>query len=236
MVLPIIVPSWALELPIWSEGALERSAQPFQDKLVEPARIARPCQPNPGAVRQPSEREVLIASWRAIIRLPPVKTIGCRTLPEYTPVKTAPSLTGGKINLLQTCEWLLRRQLRQDWAQLPGAGRAQVLTWITQVSRDAPVVRATALAADAAAWTLFAMYWCGTSHPAALFNRSLHPPTGLVPWISQFHIDQQAQKAREIQGEFVHYMGSARAQCDVLVRRMLKRTGRLAFMRELCSF
>jgi hypothetical protein len=95
---------------------------------------------------------------------------------------------------------------------------------------------ASDLAADAAAWALFAMYWCVANHPAALFNKSLHPPTGLVRWISQFHVAQQRTQVREIQGQFAHYLGVTRDRCDVLVRRMMKRTGSVALLRALCEF
>ena len=79
-------------------------------------------------------------------------------------------------------------------------------------------------------------YWCGASHPLALFNKSLHPPTGLVRWISQFHVDQQRIQARTIQGRFAHYLGATSDYCEVLVQRMLKRTGSVALLRELCEF
>jgi len=74
------------------------------------------------------------------------------------------------------------------------------------------------------------------SAPTALFNKSLHPPTGLVRWIRQFHVDQRRTQVREIQRQFAHYLGGTRGRCDVLVRRMLRRTGRLALLRELCDF
>ena len=119
---------------------------------------------------------------------------------------------------------------------LDNAKRAQVLTLAKRFKRDAPVAAANDLTADAAAWTLFAMYWCGASHPAALFNKSLHPPTGLVRWISQFHVNQQSTQVREIQNQLAHYMGVTRDRCDALVGRMLKRTGSVALLRELCEF
>lgn len=102
--------------------------------------------------------------------------------------------------------------------------------------RELPIVDATDLGAASAGWTLFAMYWCGASHPAALFNASLHPPTGLVRWISQFHMNQQRIEMREIQAQFAHYLGVTRGRCDVLIRRMLKRTGSVALLQELCNF
>ena len=128
-------------------------------------------------------------------------------------------------SLLATCEWLLRKRLRQEWALLCRVDRSQALALVSRFKRDCPIISASDLVADAAAWALFAMYWCGASHPAALFNKSLHPPTGLVRWISQFHVDQQRTRVREIQEHFAHYLGVTRGRSDVLVRRMLKRTG-----------
>lgn len=233
MALPIIVPAWEFELLSRFQGAHELPSKPSQPRRTK---TVRPQHAKFSAAREPTEREMLIARWRRITQLPLPKATGCRTLVHaYLPMEDANNSAGDEVSLLQTCEWLLRRRLRQDWALMQGAGRAQVLTWVSQVKRDTPVVKATALAADAAAWTLFAMYWCGTSHPAALFNKSLHPPTGLVRWISQFHINQQASQVREIQRQFAHHMGGARGRCDVLVRRMLKRTGSVAFLRELCD-
>ena len=154
----------------------------------------------------------------------------------YNPSANDTESAGGGVSLLATCEWLLRKRMRQDWAMLNTTKRAQVLTLVKRFRREAPVVEATDLAADAAAWTLFAMYRCGASHPAALFNKSLHPPTGLVRWISQFHVDQQMAQVREIQGRFAHYLGVTGDRCDVLIRRMLKRTRSVALLRELCEF
>lgn len=220
-------------MPGWYQNAHEapsKRSKPGRSRAMGPG-----CEKT-SAAQAPDERTLLIARWQRITRLPMLKATACKLLVHVAPpIGGALNSSGDAANLLATCEWLLRRRLRQEWAQLPGAGRAQVLTWVSQVRREAPVVKATALAADAAAWTLFAMYWCGASHPAALFNKSLHPPTGLVRWISQFHVDQQADHGRQIQGEFARHMGGARAQCDVLVRRMLKRTGRVAFLRELCD-
>lgn len=233
MVLPIIVPAWEFEVPGRLQGTHALPSKPSQPRRT---RTVRPQDAKICATREPAEREMLIARWRRITQLPLPRATGCKTLVHtYRPTEYDANSADDAVNLLATCEWLLRRRLRQDWALLQSAGRAQVLTWVNQVKRDTPVVEATALAADAAAWTLFAMYWCGASHPAALFNKSLHPPTGLVRWITQFHIEQQATQVREIQRQFAHCMGGARGRCDVLVRRMLKRTGSVAFLRELCD-
>jgi hypothetical protein len=121
-------------------------------------------------------------------------------------------------------------------ALLHTAKRAQVLMSGTRFKRELPIVDATDLGAAAAGWTLFAMYWYGASHPASMFSESLHPPTGLVRWISQFHVNQQRTEMREIQAQFANYLGVTRRRCDVLIQRMLKRTGSMALLQELCNF
>ena len=216
-------------------------ARPPKPSKSSRTNTARPQDASFSGVRGPTGREMLIARWRRITELPlplPLPgAAGCnRPAGAYRPAEDVAESPDDGGNLLATCELLLRRRLRQDWALLHSAGRAQVLTWVGQVKRDTPVLKATFLAADAAAWTLFAMYWWGASHPGALFNRSLHPPTGLVRWISQFGIDQQGAHAREIPRRFAHHMGSTRDRCDVLVHRMLRRKGSVAFLRELCDF
>lgn len=141
-----------------------------------------------------------------------------------------------RVDLLTSCEWLLRRRLRHDWALLCRADQTQVLALVSHFARGAPFIDAATLAADAAAWTLYAMYWCGTSHPAALFQKPLHPPTEVVRWISQFHIEQQMTLVRDIQRHFVANMAVTSNRCGSLVRKMIKRTGRVALMPELCNF
>ena len=68
------------------------------------------------------------------------------------------------------------------------------------------------------------------------FNEALHPPTGLVQWVSQFHVDQQRTRPVEIQRLLVRYLNVTQGRCEVLVRRMVKRTGRVALLREVCDF
>jgi hypothetical protein len=140
------------------------------------------------------------------------------------------------INLLAICEWHLRRRMRLQWETLGRANRGQVLALINRFARSEAVIDSAVLTQDAATWTLFAMYWCGARHPAALFQKPLHPPTGLVRWISQFHVVQQATQAREIQALFVDHMRVTTSQCGLLVCQMAKRTGKVALLAELCDF
>ena len=234
MALPIIVPAWEFEL----QNRLQSThALPSKSLTPRPARIFQLPNAAASAGREPSERELLIMRWRRIAYVySPMLADRKAPASIYDPSADDTGSADCGVSLLGTCEWLLRKRLRQDWALLDNAMRAQVLTLAKRFKTDAPVAAANDLTVDAAAWTLFAMYWCGASHPAALFNKSLHPPTGLVRWISQFHVDQQRTQVREIQGWFAHSQGVSRGRCNVLVRRMLKRTDSVALLRELCEF
>lgn len=234
MALPIIVPEWDFELQSRFQST---HALPSKRLPARPARIFQLPIAEASAGREPSERELLIMRWRRIAYVnSPMLSDRKATTSIYNPSADDTESANCGVSLLATCEWLLRKRLREDWALLDTAKRAQALTLAKRFKREAPVAQAIDLTADVAAWTLFAMYWCGASHPAALFNKSLHPPTGMVRWISRFHVDQQRTQVREIQGKFAHYLGVTRDRCDVLVRRMLKRTGSVALLRELCEF
>ena len=234
MALPIIVPAWEFELQ-----SRPQSAHALPSKRLAPRTTRVFHQPNAAAsaAREPTERELLIMQWRRVANVDsPMLADRKARASIYNPSASCTESAGSGVSLLVTCEWLLRKRLRQEWEMLNTAKRAQVLTMVKRFRREAPVVEAIDLAVDAAAWTLFAMYWCGASHPAALFNKSLHPPTGLVRWISQFHVDQQRIQVRAIQGRFAQYLGVTSDRCDVLARIMLKRTGSVALLRELCEF
>ena len=137
-------------MPGWFQGAHEAPSKPSKPRR---SRTMGPQCEKTSAANSPDERTMLIARWRRITRLPLPTATGIASLAHVPkPTGHGPNL-GDAANLLAACEWLLRRRLRQDWALLPGTGRAQVLTWVSQVKRDAPVVKATASAADAAAWT-----------------------------------------------------------------------------------
>ena len=234
MALPIIVPAWEFEL----QNRLQSThALPSKRLPTRPVTTMRSLNVAGSATREPTELELLIMRWRRIAYVySPMLSDRKATSSIYNPSADDTESADCGVSVLATCEWLLRKRLRQDWVLLDTAKRSQVLTLVKRFKREAPVVAAIDLAADAAAWTLFAMYWCGASHPAALFNKSLHPPTGMVQWISRFHVDQQRTQVREIQGRFAHYLGATRGRSDVLVRRMLKRTGSVALLRELCEF
>jgi len=228
MALPIIVPAWDSELPSRGQGVY---ALPSKQLPARASKILRLVDASGGEARAPTEREMLIVQWRRIANVHSPQTPV--TYSRWCNDKESED-SGG--SLLATCEWLLRKRLRQDWTLMCHADRTQALALVSRFKRDSPIIADSDLAAEAAAWMLFAMYWCGASHPAALFNESLHPPTGLVRWISHFHVNQQSAQVRDVQGQFAHYLGVTRVRCDLLVRRMMKRTGSVALLPELCEF
>jgi hypothetical protein len=191
--------------------------------------------PDSAPFDEAAKRLALLKRWRAVSHLSPLKRP--QTLASTrSRLADEPASVEFGINLLAICEWHLRRRMRQQWDTLGRANRGQVLTLINRFARSEAVIDSAALTQDAATWTLFAMYWCGASHPAALFQKPLHPPAGLVRWISQFHVVQQATQAREIQALFVDHMRATTNQCSLLVGRMAKRTGQVALLAELCDF
>ena len=226
MALPIIVPAWDFDPQSRFQSA---HALPSKRLASRSVRIPQPLDAAGGSTREPCERELLILRWRCSAKVwpstPPCWKVGASV---YRPQVNDREPPDYGVSLLATFERLLRKRLRQEWALLCRVDRSQALALVSRFKRDCPIISASDLVADAAAWTLFAMYWCGASHPAALFNKSLHTPTGLVRWISQFHVDQQRTWVREIQDQFAYYLGVTRGRCDVLVRRMLKRTGSVA--------
>jgi hypothetical protein len=234
MALPIIVPEWDFELQHRDQGV---RALPTKRLPTRTSKILRLVDSTSSGVRDPTERELLITRWRRIVKVN-LSTVPCPEAIASTHRLFGADKESGDCggSLLVTCEWLLRRRLRQDWELMCRADRTQALALASRFKMDSPITGDSDLAAEAAAWMLFAMYWCGTSHPAALFNKSLHPPTGLVRWISQFHVDQQSNQVRAVQEQFSHYLGVTKVRCDLLVRRMMKRTGSVALLRELCDF
>ena len=65
------------------------------------------------------------------------------------------------------------------------------------------------------------MYWRGCRIPAAINSAPLHPPTGLVRWLSQFTVQQQADHGHQILGALAAEEAGVHEFALQLVRRML---------------
>jgi hypothetical protein len=142
-----------------------------------------------------------------------------------------------KRGLLATCEWLLRKRLRQDWTLMCHADRTQALALVSRFKRG------IAPSMPILTWRLKPRRGCflrcigvvPVIRPRCSKSPFL-PPTGMVRWMSQFHVNQQSTYVREVQRHFAHHLGATRVRCDLLVSRMMKRTGSVALLRELCEF
>jgi len=193
--------------------------------------------PSSAPISPDAARQLLVHHWRSLLG-PPAPAI-CQstnvasTLP--TAIRASSVADESSANLSGDCEWLLRLRLRQRWDSLCYRERLQVNAVAEDFNWTNPVCEASALTSTAATWMLCAMYWCGVRHPASLHQKPLHPPTGLVRWISGFHTDQQATQAHEIQGQLDREMSAMSVRCEWLVRRMVETTNIIALLHELCE-
>jgi len=235
VVLPIIVLGAGYQRFAWNQSP--ELQIPAGD--LKPVCRHLPRAPTPMPMDAASQRARLVARWRAIAV--PRLQLALRATPKQLQLpQTVQGWandtvdTGG--NLLGGCEWLLRRFLREQWARLDPAERAQVHALVAHFPLQNPIVEVSNIATNASAWMLFAMVWCGVSHPRSLFQKPLHPPTELVRWVSRFSLEQQTTQAVEIQRRFEGVLRVTAGECGLMVWRMVNRTGQVALLRELCDF
>ncbi|CAN7774328.1 hypothetical protein LJR084_007791 [Variovorax sp. LjRoot84] len=108
-----------------------------------------------------------------------------------------------RAELLRSAEWLLRALLRKSRSKLP---RGERRAWLEAMRRFDPIEPMVVLAPEqvrGAAWLLAAMHWCGFRHPGALHCKPLHPPTGLVRWLSTFDVCRQMDRPVDIMRSLV---------------------------------
>ena len=205
MALPIIVPTFtATAALIFPQDS---SAESGPNKPLRFVSSADPERCRCSDTREPIDRELMLLRWHQIawsrwVLRPDGRNSNFQCHPKP---HDEDSIDGGG-NLLSSCEWLLRQGLSQGWHRLNKAGREDMHGLVQRFKPAEPVIKVSAKAADAAAWILFGMCWCGSSHPRALFERALHPPTAVVHWISQFHIEHQSERSGEIEERFVRYL------------------------------
>jgi hypothetical protein len=235
MVLPIIVPGADFKAFDWAHSP----DVPTPARALKPACWQRPCAKIVLPMDEASKRERLVSRWRAIARSRPLLPLR----PTSTKLALSHAVKDGATgsvdkggNLLGGCEWLLRLTLRDQWAGLCHVERVQVHAVVDHFPWQSPVFEVATITVNAAAWMLFAMYWSGSSHPASLFQKPLHPPTGLVRWVSGFRLEQQTTQADDIQRRLASDLRVAAHQCGLLVRRMAMKAGQVALLREICDF
>lgn len=52
--------------------------------------------------------------------------------------------------------------------------------------------------APALAFALASMHWTGCSHPRSLFIAPMHPPTGLIRWMTHFTVQEQVDQGQQL--------------------------------------
>jgi hypothetical protein len=123
-------------------------------------------------------------------------------------------------HLLHDGETLLRQLLRRR-QKASGVSRAALGCVAASFDSATWRVRVTAEQREALAVMLCAMYWRGCRHPAALGCASLHPPTGLVRWVSRFTVCQQVDHGRQILNMLVAEERRVHAFARQLVGRLV---------------
>ena len=182
MVLPILV----LPATQWREAAPAEPPthyRPFQ--LGERAR-RRSC-PRWQRTVPPPYRAALLDHWRPLAVL-----CAPRALEPLQP--TSRSSVGCR-NLLAQCESLLRhlQRRRRDRLGLSHHDLARVA-----LALDGRTLRVPAVPRATIAFFLASMYWEGYRHPLSLFASPMHPPTGLVSWLSGFTVQEQVEYGRRL--------------------------------------
>jgi hypothetical protein len=148
------------------------------------------------AMSRQRHRAALMSHWAwtaarcAPTPLPPLvaerrASVGCRDL--------LAQCEGLLRQLLAQCEGLLRQLLRRR-RETQGLPRSDLVHVATEF--DGMTLRAPVRSVAANAFVLASMYWDGCRHPLSLFAAPLHPPTGLVRWLTGFSVQDQVEHGR----------------------------------------
>ncbi|MDO9095396.1 MAG: hypothetical protein Q8R98_03765 [Rubrivivax sp.] len=120
--------------------------------------------------------------------------MAARCAPQPLPPLVAERRTSvGCRNLLAQCEALLRQLLRRR-RDTQGLLRSDLVHVAAEF--DGNTLRAPVRSVAANAFLLASMYWDGCRHPLSLFAAPLHPPTGLVRWLTGFSVHKQVEHGR----------------------------------------
>ncbi|MDM0071451.1 hypothetical protein [Variovorax sp. J31P207] len=233
MVLPILVIDASMKAAFDNRG--RRKASPRQRRLrrTEQQRV----RPVPVVLVQAadapqvlSQREESIQFWRGLLGL--ADGDGIDVIDGSAALSIA-SCDSQVEQLLASAEWLMRRRLRQSWGALRPWDRHAILHAVHGFDPSRPIIEVTEAQKRGVAWLLAAMHWNGCRHPAALRCEPLHPPTGLVRWLSMFEVGRQIECAGEIQVALVRRMAAVERQSQWLIDEMLRRGSGVALLPEL---
>lgn len=181
-----------------------------------------------------NDRDALIRYWRRVLWLP-IQPIGRQQgrAVALCGMRSGAMTKAESYDLLRDCERLTRLLLRRSWASLPQRDRR----WIRSATRvfdpDMPISTVAPVQTNAAAWLFAAMHWCGCRHPEALWCKPLHPPTGVVRWLSGFDVVEQKDHPHDIMTTLAERVGRVEQQSRKLVRAMRARKRVVALLPEL---
>ncbi len=194
MALPILVPQ-RHEMALLGIGAWpETTRRRFRWRHFGLLRSA-PCQrvsrhgrfPEPDS---PSIRRALLAHWQR----------RCNTWVQPSlllPIAWCPRTSSDFRTLLQDAESVMQTLLRRRrHAQHIHPGTLTAIARTFDIDRWR--LRIDPRQRDALALLLCTMYWRGCRVPAVINSAPLHPPTGLVRWLSQFTVKEQADHGRQV--------------------------------------
>lgn len=228
MVLPILVPPaeepWVV---MWPTPRLPPA--PRRPPKVVTAVGTGPALADP-AEDPAAERRRLVLHWRDILHLR-------ARVPRHDLMAQARAELGDEGDLLLDCEQLLRVLLYRARRGLPAQQCRGLLRITNSFLPDTAKVRVTQADMPALAWLLAAMYWRGFRHPAALNCTPLHPPTGLLRWLTGFTVQQQVDQRRQVLGLLVREVGHveqrSRAVAGALVKRVRRHSALVVLLPEL---
>jgi hypothetical protein len=133
-------------------------------------------------------RSALLAHWLPLARR-------CAP-PPLAPLIARPRTDACARTVLRKCEALLRQLLRRRRRAL-GLPHGELRRLADGLDSDS-LRSAHACSAPALAFVLASMYWCGCRHPRSLFIAPLHPPTGLVRWLTRFCVQEQVDQGQQL--------------------------------------
>ncbi|WP_213956729.1 MULTISPECIES: hypothetical protein [unclassified Variovorax] len=179
------------------------------------------------------ERAKLVHHWRRVARRPRRRggTSKEHAMSRTTALDASPHF--GTQELLGDCVRLMRLLLRRSRARLSHAHRRAIARATLRFDLHSATIRVLPAHADAVAWLLAAMHWWGCRHPAALVCKPLHPPTGIVRWLSGFEVVQQVDCQREVISKLPRSMALIERRSRELVAAMIRRRGVVALLPEL---
>lgn len=201
MVLQILIPP---------RGGLFQVASP---RLATPRwqRVRRAHRRRAACTSAPNDRRLralLVQHWSSVaVNTTPTP------LPRPNPCERAKVSSRG---LLKQCEGLLRVLCRHRRGAL-GLRQSD----IADVARRFDVRRCAVCGDSAAlAYVLALMHWRGYSMPCFLCRPPLHPPTGLVRWLSTFSVVDQVDDTRLLLEQLVREEARHFAHALAIVRKM----------------